>query len=103
MDNITFKYVRHIAGALIGSLGAVASGLLSQSSQERMVDKMNEYNDPKMQIKRLRNAGINPAYLLGQGTESLSGNQSSPAAGVNFDIVSPAIQAEAVKSQTALH
>lgn len=103
MDNITFKHVRYIGAALISSLGAIAGAALSESSQKRMVDSMNEYNDPKQQIKRLRNAGINPAYLLGQGTQSLSGIQSSPATGVNFDFVSPAIQAEAIKSQADLN
>ena len=105
MDNISYKYIRYLdlASLGIGAGAGLVGSLLGQSSQERMIDKMNEYNDPKNQIRRLRNAGINPAFMLNQGTESLSGNQTSPAQGVEFDLASPALQAQAIQSQTELN
>lgn len=48
--------------------------------QERMWDKNNEYNTPKNQIQRLKDAGLNPNLMYGQGTV---GNSSSPASGVS--------------------
>lgn len=105
MDNLTFKYIRYLdlASLGIGAGAGLVGSLLGQSSQERMIDKMNEYNDPKNQIRRLRGAGINPAFMLNQGTESLSGNQSSPAQGVEFDLATPALQAQSIQSQIDLN
>lgn len=42
-----------------------------------------EYSDPKAQVKRLRNAGINPALAMSNGAID-SGNPSSPAAETKF-------------------
>lgn len=41
-----------------------------------MVDKMNAYNAPKMQMERFKEAGLNPNLIYGQGTP---GNQSQMA------------------------
>lgn len=43
----------------------------------QMVDKMNLYNSPEMQMQRFKDAGLNPNLIYGQGTP---GNQSSPVA-----------------------
>ena len=42
-----------------------------------------EYSDPKAQVKRLRNAGINPSLAMSNGAID-SGNPSSPAAETKY-------------------
>lgn len=44
---------------------------------ERMQDKQNEFNDPRLQAQRMRAAGINPA--LGQGSTPISSMASAGA------------------------
>lgn len=48
--------------------------------QEDMWNKTNEYNDPSKQVERLLKAGINPAYVLGNGSMAEASTMSSPAA-----------------------
>ena len=48
--------------------------------QEDMWNKTNEYNDPSQQVERLLKAGINPAYVLGNGSMAEASTMSSPAA-----------------------
>lgn len=44
--------------------------------QQQSIDKMNEYNTPANQMKRLAAAGLNPNLVYGHGAD---GNQSSAA------------------------
>lgn len=83
-----------LAGAGAGLVGGFFNALSAESAndanlqlmhdqqywQERMWDKNNEYNTPKNQIQRLKEAGLNPNLMYGQGTV---GNSSSPASGVS--------------------
>lgn len=48
--------------------------------QEDMWNKSNEYNDPSNQRDRLLKAGINPAFVLGNGSLSEASPMSSPSA-----------------------
>lgn len=46
---------------------------------EKMWNKQNEYNSPTQQIKRLKQAGLNPALMYGQGVGSMqAGSVPSP-------------------------
>lgn len=45
--------------------------------EEHMVEKQNEYNSPVNQMKRLEEAGINPASTFMSGATSVSGNTSA--------------------------
>lgn len=66
-------------GIVAGALSTLGSLLLSHQQQEQnenMWDKQNEYNKPVNQIRRLREAGLNPATLLAQG--SVDNVNSSP-------------------------
>lgn len=67
-----------LAGGAASALGSVASSLLSNSSALRNQREMLEYNKPANQVKRLREAGINPALAMQQGMMD-SGNASAPA------------------------
>lgn len=49
---------------------------------EKMWQKENAYNTPAMQVQRLKDAGINPYFALGQITPSMqNGFPSSPSGG----------------------
>lgn len=45
------------------------------AANERYLDKYNEYNTPLNQMKRFKEAGLNPHLIYGQGSP---GNQSAP-------------------------
>lgn len=47
---------------------------------EDMWNKSNAYNDPKNQVDRLLKAGINPAFVLGNGSMAEASPMSSPSA-----------------------
>lgn len=47
---------------------------------ERMWNLQNEYNTPEAQAERLKAAGINPAFVFGNGSVSEAGGVSSGAA-----------------------
>lgn len=51
---------------------------------ERMMDKQNEYNSPVEQMKRLEQAGINPASTFMNGATSVTGNTSASPTGYNY-------------------
>jgi hypothetical protein len=71
--------------AIAGSAGGIATGLIGglfgigankrrareaqkqRQWSESMWEKQNAYNTPKMQMERLRSAGLNPALMYGQG------------------------------------
>lgn len=60
------------------------------SWQEDMWNKSNEYNLPANQVERLLQAGINPAFVLGNGSMSEASVMSSPAAP---SLTPPSVQA----------
>lgn len=67
-----------IVGGVVSTIGNVASSLLSGSSASRNQRQMMEYNSPVNQVRRLRQAGLNPALAMTSGMMD-SGNASSPA------------------------
>ncbi|MDV4044515.1 hypothetical protein CMT37_17005 [Elizabethkingia anophelis] len=80
-------------------VGGLLNGLFSNNSARKvakenrefaldMWNRNNEYNTPTNQMARLKEAGLNPNLMYGQGT---TGNSSSPAAaegrkGTNYDM-----------------
>lgn len=67
-----------VLGGALSAVGSVGSAILSSISGKNRQQEMLEYNSPVNQVKRLRKAGINPAFALEQGAIS-SGTASSPA------------------------
>lgn len=67
-----------MAASGLGAIGSVGSAILSSISGRDRQQEMLEYNSPVNQVKRLRKAGINPAFALEQGALD-AGNASSPA------------------------
>lgn len=72
-----------------------------------LMDLQNEYNLPKNQMKRLRDAGLNPNLVYGNGATTLSadsGNVSpanvTPASG-SFGIISKMQALNSIKQQDA--
>lgn len=68
------------AGAgVLGTMAQYAANYDLQMQEakynEQLVDKMNEYNSPKNQLARYREAGLNPNLMYGN---IQNGNQSSP-------------------------
>ncbi len=115
-------------GAIIDAAARIGSNLLTnqgnKKAQERarahdinMWDKTNAYNDPKSQMERLRNAGLNPNMVYGGSSGQTAGEASSlPAAKApdyQMDIGAPAMdyvtmknteaQTENVRSQQGLN
>jgi hypothetical protein len=67
-----------VAGAIIGGLSSLIGGAFGNRSRKRqsvaqrnwnvkMWNAQNAYNTPRNQMQRLRDAGLNPALMYGQG------------------------------------
>lgn len=67
-----------LAASGLGAIGSVGSAILSSISGRDRQQEMLEYNSPVNQVRRLRQAGINPAFALSNGALD-SGNASSAA------------------------
>ncbi|AXH76292.1 MAG: DNA pilot protein [Microviridae sp.] len=89
-----------VAGALINAGGAAVGGVINSISQgrqnkknrafsEKMYDKQkvdnisfwsqqNDYNSPKAQMARFKEAGLNPNLIYGQGNSGNAGAISTP-------------------------
>ena len=67
-----------VIGGVVSSIGNVASSLLSASSASRNQRQMMEYNSPVNKVRRLRQAGLNPALAKTNGMMD-SGNASVAA------------------------
>lgn len=88
-----------IAGEMVKMYGGILGNVLSydaaqtanrinqQNAQEtrafdeRMWHMANEYNTPANQVLRMREAGLNPAYMMGQSGVLDTGNANSPVKG----------------------
>ena len=85
----------NLAGAALGGIGSVASSLIGNSTNVQLAREQrewdykmwkenNEYNTPQNQMKRLRDAGLNPGLamsngLIGNGLSSqTAGGQTAP-------------------------
>lgn len=63
------------AGATIAS--GVASTAMTNRANRKAWERQNAYNDPRMQMARLQNAGLNPHLVYGGGTQGATGMSSS--------------------------
>lgn len=81
-----------IGAALIGTAGSLAGGLLSGASSKsaakaqyrynmQLLQYQNAYNAPAAQMERLKEAGLNPMLVYGNG--SVVGNTSGSGHGVS--------------------
>lgn len=61
-----------LLAAGLTAAGSIGGSALSRGGSRRAIDRQNEYNEPKNQVQRLREAGLPYAAL----TNSISGNQS---------------------------
>lgn len=60
---------------------------------EKMWNKANEYNSPSAQVQRLINAGINPAFVMGNGsTAEASALQSAAAPHMDAPVMNASVQ-----------
>lgn len=60
---------------------------------EKMWNKSNEYNSPSAQVQRLVNAGINPAFVMGNGsTAEASALQSAAAPHMDAPVMNASVQ-----------
>ena len=77
-----------LIAAGIGGLSNVLGGILGNNSRKKeqsrarshdinMWDMTNAYNDPKSQMERLRNAGLNPNLVYGGSSGQTAGTASS--------------------------
>lgn len=57
-----------LGGDLLGGMFGAIDGALSRQWQEKMWHMQNEYNSPKAQIARLKEAGLNPAMMYANGS-----------------------------------
>ena len=102
---------------IIGGVSTLGEGIFSgtQSRKQRkwsesMWNKQNAYNTPKMQMQRLRDAGLNPALMYGKGTmgnaeKPMAYQQAStPSIGANMNASMVAgVQLDLVQSQKKLN
>lgn len=94
-----------IGAALVTGIGGLASGLASSQMsydqskklmheqydlQQKAIDKMNLYNTPAEQMKRLQAAGLNPNLVYGSGVDGNQSTSGNPSiANRNIDLGNP--------------
>lgn len=57
-----------LGGDLLGGIFGAIDGAASRAWQEKMWHMQNEYNSPKAQIARIKEAGLNPAMMYANGS-----------------------------------
>ena len=104
-NNILGSFGSVLGSGLISGIGSLGASLIGNSLgynqskklmdhqyqlQQQAIDKMNLYNSPVEQMKRLSAAGLSPNLVYGSGVD---GNQSSAAspsiANRNVDLANP--------------
>lgn len=67
---------------IIAGVASLAGSLISNASNNRRERKAwernNAYNHPLMQMQRLKDAGLNPHLVYGNGVQGATGSSSSP-------------------------
>jgi hypothetical protein len=79
-------YVFNFLGSVFSGAMNAAESQAARDWQEEMWEKQNEYNLPQNQLKRLQDAGLNPAILAAGGTANTSAPIPSSPARTNWDI-----------------
>jgi hypothetical protein len=96
-----------LAGGLLDSVGSLFTiGAQKRAAtrafkrQKELFDYQNAYNTPANQMKRLKEAGLNPALMYGQGT---TGNATGFAGVAKADVSGPQLaQSAAAGAQLSL-
>lgn len=57
-----------LGGDLLGGIFGAIDGAASRAWQEKMWHMQNDYNSPKAQIARIKEAGLNPAMMYANGS-----------------------------------
>jgi hypothetical protein len=95
-----------VVPAILGALGSIGSSLIGNRGRKRsegrarnynlkMWHKQNQYNHPLEQMKRLKDAGLNPNMIYGSSPGSATGNAGAVAPGKapEYKFNNPAIPA----------
>ena len=73
-----------VGGAIVSGIAGSVSKYADQQNAQQLWNKTNEYNSPSAQVARLKKAGLNPNFILGNG--GVSGNaQSQPSTVITND------------------
>lgn len=75
-----------IGSTILGNRSRKSAEQLSFERQKGLFDYMNKYNTPAKQMERLREAGLNPALMYGQGTTGNASSMPSANMGVRADM-----------------
>lgn len=67
----------NVANSMFGAFTAANQQKRANQFNIDMWQRMNEYNSPQAQMARLKNAGLNPNLIYGQGASGASGNTSN--------------------------
>lgn len=57
-------------------------------AQQNWIEQQ-EYNSPKNQVARIKEAGLNPDMLYGQSSAGVAGNAATPAQSINPPVLNP--------------
>jgi hypothetical protein len=66
-----------ITGGILGNRSRKKEAERARAYDLNMFDRVNAYNDPKSQMERLRNAGLNPNLVYGGSSGQTAGTASS--------------------------
>ena len=78
-------------GNLLGNIGAKRRQKRADDFNIKFWNMQNEYNHPKAQLERLRDAGLNPNLIYGTSPTSAVGNagQIAPSKAADYNIDNP--------------
>lgn len=77
-----------VAPAAVTAVSSLLTARAQRKSEQSQYQRMLEYNAPKNQMARFKEAGLSPYLMYSQGS---SGNVSSPAPGDVYPDVSPVV------------
>ncbi|AXL14934.1 DNA pilot protein [Microviridae sp.] len=111
MDPLTLAVVggttlANTAGGIFGNRARKREAKRARAHDINMWDKTNAYNDPKAQMERLRNAGLNPNMVYG-GSSGQTAGQANALPGAkspeiqNIEAGNPLMQYHQIKSTEA--
>ena len=97
--------VSNIASSAISNAGNKKAQARARAHDINMWNKTNAYNDPKSQMERLRNAGLNPNMVYGGSSGQTAGQANAlpgaKAPDYNMELGAPAMQYVNMKNTEA--
>lgn len=73
MGDIGKSMGANIGSGIVGTLGNMALSAFTNKKNIQNWNRQNAYNHPKMQMERLKSAGLNPNLVYGSGTNTQAG------------------------------